>query len=176
MGGASDRLRGEPAAQDTEAEVRVEVEIDTRLTARRCRFGHRSFVVPMNGGHSVAGSSEEAQMGAAHVIHVEVVGKDGPALQSFYSNVFGWKLDTNNPGGYGMFRAPDGEGVGGGIGAAQDGGPGHVTFYVHADDPQGTLDRVEAAGGRVLMPLTEIAPQTTIALFADPEGHVVGLM
>ncbi len=29
---------------------------------------------------------------------------------------------------------------------------------------------------RVLMPLTEVAPETTVALFADPEGHVVGLM
>ncbi len=110
----------------------------------------------------------------AHVIHFEVVGKDGPALQHFYSDVFGWTLDTNNPGGYGMFR-PD-EGIGGGIGASNDGGPGHVTFYVHADDAAATLRRVEQLGGRVLMPLTEVAPGTTIALFADPEGHVVGLM
>jgi predicted enzyme related to lactoylglutathione lyase len=33
-----------------------------------------------------------------------------------------------------------------------------------------------ASGGRVIMPLTEVAPETTIALFADPEGHVVGIM
>jgi predicted enzyme related to lactoylglutathione lyase len=112
----------------------------------------------------------------ARVIHFEVVGKDGPGLQSFYSRVFGWDLDTNNPGGYGMLRPADGEGIGGGIGATRDGGPGHVTFYVHADDPAATLREVEAAGGRVLMPLTEVAPETTIALFADPEGHVVGLM
>jgi len=26
------------------------------------------------------------------------------------------------------------------------------------------------------MLLTQVAPETTIALFADPEGHVVGLM
>ena len=39
-----------------------------------------------------------------------------------------------------------------------------------------TLRRVEELGGRVPMPLTEVAPGTTIALFADPEGHVVGLM
>jgi len=26
------------------------------------------------------------------------------------------------------------------------------------------------------MPLTEVAKDTTIALFADPEGHVVGIM
>jgi len=31
------------------------------------------------------------------IVHVEVVGKDGPALQRFYSDVFGWQLDTNNP-------------------------------------------------------------------------------
>jgi hypothetical protein len=28
----------------------------------------------------------------------------------------------------------------------------------------------------VIMPLTEVAPETTVALFADPEGHVVGIM
>lgn len=110
----------------------------------------------------------------AHVIHVEVVGKDGPALQRFYSDVFGWQLDTNNPTSYGMFR--DEEGVAGGIGASNDGGAGHVTFYVHTDDPAGTLRQVVAKGGRVVMPLTEVAPDTTIALFADPEGHIVGLM
>jgi predicted enzyme related to lactoylglutathione lyase len=112
---------------------------------------------------------------ASHVIHVEVTGKDGAALQRFYSDVFGWSLDTNNPGGYGMLRQ-DGETVTGGFGASNDGGPGNVTFYVHTDDPKATLARVEQLGGRVLMPLTEVAPETTIALFADPEGHIVGLM
>jgi uncharacterized protein len=108
------------------------------------------------------------------VIHVEVVGKDGPALQQFYRDVFGWQLDTNNPGGYGLYRQEGG--LSGGIGASPDGGTGHVTFYVHADDPQAVLAKVEQAGGRVIMPLTEVAPETTVALFTDPEGHVVGLM
>lgn len=111
---------------------------------------------------------------AAKVIHVEVTGKDGPALQSFYSDVFGWKLDTDNPGGYGMLRQEDG--FTGGIGATQDGSAGHVTFYVHSDDPAGILRRVEERGGTVIMPLTEVAKDTTIALFADPEGHVIGIM
>ena len=38
------------------------------------------------------------------------------------------------------------------------------------------LDKVVAKGGQVIMPLTEVAPQTTVALFTDPEGHVVGIM
>lgn len=110
---------------------------------------------------------------ASKIVHIEVTGKDGAKLQNFFSEIFRWSLDTNNPDGYGMLR--DGE-LTGGIGASQDGGPGQVTFYVHTDDPAATLRRVEELGGRVLMPLTEVAPETTIALFADPEGHVVGLM
>jgi predicted enzyme related to lactoylglutathione lyase len=110
---------------------------------------------------------------ADKIVHVEVVGKDGPALQRFYSQAFNWDLDTNNPGGYGMLRQGD---LSAGIGPTQSGEPGHVTFYVHSDDPAGTLRRVEELGGKVIMPLTEVAPETTIALFADPEGHIVGLM
>ena len=110
---------------------------------------------------------------ADEIIHVEVTGKDGPSLQRFYGDVFGWKLDTDNPGGYGLLRQGA---LTAGIGPAQNGGDGHVTFYIHADDPQATLQKVEDAGGRVVMPLTEVAPETTIALFVDPEGHLVGLM
>jgi uncharacterized protein len=109
----------------------------------------------------------------AKVIHVEVTGKDGAALQRFYGDVFGWTLDTNNPGGYGLHRDGD---MTAGFGPTQDGGPGLVTFYVHADDPSATLRKVEELGGKVIMPLTEVAPETTIALFADPEGHIVGIM
>ena len=110
---------------------------------------------------------------ADQIVHVEVTGKDGAALQRFYGDVFGWQIATNNPGGYGMLRQGD---LCAGIGASQVGCQGQVTFYVHTDDPQATLQRIEASGGKVIMPLTEVAPETTIALFADPEGHVVGLM
>ena len=82
---------------------------------------------------------------ATHVIHVEVVGKDGPKLQKFYADAFGWGLDTNNPDGYGMHR--DENGMTAGIGKSPMGGDGHVTFYVHSDDPAGTLKRVEQLGG-----------------------------
>jgi len=109
-----------------------------------------------------------------NVVHFEVTGKNGKKLQKFYADAFGWKLDTNNPGGYGMVRQENS--LTGGIGDAPQGSPGGVTFYVHTDDAKATLAKIEKLGGKVLMPLTEVAPQTTIALFADPEGHVVGLM
>ncbi len=36
-------------------------------------------------------------MADARIIHLEVVGKDGPALQRYYGDLFGWKLNTDNP-------------------------------------------------------------------------------
>ena len=80
----------------------------------------------------------------AKVIHVEVTGKDGPALQRFYSQVFGWTLDTSGPGGYGMARGVADGDFTAGIGGTQDGSAGQATFYVHADDPKAALHQVEA--------------------------------
>jgi hypothetical protein len=35
------------------------------------------------------------------IIHLEIVGKDQKALQSYWSSLLGWKLDTSSPGGCG---------------------------------------------------------------------------
>jgi predicted enzyme related to lactoylglutathione lyase len=83
------------------------------------------------------------------VTHFEVIGKDGPKLQSFYSDLFGWEVDASNPSGYGIVPSEgnvnaDGVGIGGGVGAgptADD--PGHVTFYVEVPDVEAALARAE---------------------------------
>jgi predicted enzyme related to lactoylglutathione lyase len=107
------------------------------------------------------------------VVHFEVAGKDLASLQKFYAELFGWK--TQKVAGdmpYAMVEK-EGDGIGGGIGEAPN-GQGHVTFYVGTDDPQATLDKAEQLGGKTILPVTEL-PQVTIAMFADPEGHVIGL-
>jgi predicted enzyme related to lactoylglutathione lyase len=113
---------------------------------------------------------------AQPVVWFEVIGKDGPALQRFYGNLFKWHVaDAGDGSGYGLVEAAE-KGIGGGIGKSQDGGPGHVTFYVEVADPAAYLKRAEQLGGTVILPPTEL-PQfrLTFALFADPEGHVIGL-
>jgi predicted enzyme related to lactoylglutathione lyase len=110
------------------------------------------------------------------VVWFEVVGKDGPGLQRFYSRLFDWQIaDAGDGSGYGLVAAAD-KGIGGGVGPTQDGGPGHVTFYVEVDDPAVVLARAEKLGGKTIMPPMEL-PQfhLTFALLADPEGHVIGL-
>jgi predicted enzyme related to lactoylglutathione lyase len=109
------------------------------------------------------------------VVHFEVLGADAPALQRFYANTFGWEIDAANPMGYGMVK-PQESGIGGGVGPAAPGAPSHATFYIQVDDPQATLERVEAAGGRTVVPVTEIPEMVTFAIFADPEGNAIGLV
>ncbi|MHB8618962.1 MAG: VOC family protein [Chloroflexota bacterium] len=106
----------------------------------------------------------------------EVTGKDGAALQRFYGSLFDWQVqDAGDGSGYGLVQAGE-NGIGGGIGTSQDGGPGAVTFYVEVDDPAAYLARAEALGGKAIVPPTEIPGfGLTFAFFADPEGHMVGL-
>ena len=108
------------------------------------------------------------------IVHAEVVGKDGPALHKFYGGVFGWKQNTDLPGGYAMTNSDD-SGIVLGTGPSPDGGAGWVTFYVWVDSIDDTLAKVEAMGGKTVMPKFSPAPGNTLAMFADPEGHVVGL-
>jgi len=108
------------------------------------------------------------------VTHFEVNARDARAQQKFYSDVFGWKIDANNPQNYGIAAAQDGKrGINGGIGPSQD-GRSWVTFYVESEDLAGSLAKVERSGGRTVMPPTN-AGTVSFALFADPEGNVVGL-
>ena len=107
------------------------------------------------------------------VIHFEISGKDRPALNAYYEKLFGWEIHDNTEVNYSMVSGQEG-GIAGGIGDSM-GGPGHVTFYVGAEDIQATLDKGVELGGTVVMPVTEL-PMVTIALFADIEGHIVGLV
>jgi uncharacterized protein len=115
------------------------------------------------------------------VVHFEIVGTDGEKLQSYYSALFGWEIDANNPMRYGLVARdantnPDGIGIGGGIGVGPDGYPGHVTFYVEVPDVEAALAKAESLGGSRMMGPEKVMDQVEIGLFNDPEGHVVGVV
>ena len=108
------------------------------------------------------------------VIHFEVLGKDAAGLKQFYGSAFDWNLQDVMEGQYYMVSSGEGD-VAGGIGAAP-GSDGHVTFYVEVDDPAAALSKIEGLGGKTVQPPMDVPNGPTIALFADPEGHVVGLV
>ena len=109
------------------------------------------------------------------VVHFEVVSPDRETAQKFYSGLFDWKLDTNNPDHYGMVD-DEGHGIAGGIGGTPEGAPGHATFYVQVKNLQETLDKAENLGGKTVMPPMDIPDMVKMALFSDPDGNVIGLV
>ena len=111
---------------------------------------------------------------ADHVGWFEILGKDGGKTQKFYSDLFGWQVDANNPMSYGMVQGSDG-GIGGGLAASQDGKP-LVTVYVNVDNLQATLDKAKNLGGQVVMPPMDVPGGPSIAQFKDPDGNVIGIM
>ena len=115
------------------------------------------------------------------VVHFEVVGKDGEKLQRYYSELFGWQIDADNPMKYGMVSRdanvnPEGIGIGGGIGAGPEGYAGHVTFYVEVPDVEAALSKAERLGGTRVMGPEDIMGQVVLGQFKDPEGHVIGVV
>ena len=106
----------------------------------------------------------------------EVLGSNPDKLRGFYGKLFDWKFVPMPDASldYAMVQKEQ-TGIPGGVGKAPQ-GPGWTTFYVSVDDVAATLGKVEQYGGKTLMPPTKIADGGTIAVFADPEGHPVGIV
>jgi predicted enzyme related to lactoylglutathione lyase len=102
----------------------------------------------------------------------EIYSTNPQELYGFYGDVFGWKVEPLEGAEYGIVDTDSGHGIGGGIGKAE--GANETIFSIEVDDPQAFLDRVEANGGKAVVPVTE-APPVTFARFADPQGNIVGL-
>jgi hypothetical protein len=115
------------------------------------------------------------------VVHFEIIGKDPAKLHSFFSQLFDWQIDANNPMGYGMVSREghvnaQGVGIGGGVGSGPEGYDGHVTFYVEVPDVEAALADAERLGGTRTMGPEQVMEGVEIGLFTDPEGHLVGVV
>ncbi len=109
------------------------------------------------------------------IVHAEVVGKDAPALHKFWGGLFGWKQNTDLPGGYAMTDAAD-SGIVLGTGPSPDGGAGWVTFYVSVPDLDATLAKVQELGGSALGPAHQLEGVGRFAVVADPHGATFGVI
>ncbi len=118
---------------------------------------------------------------ARPVVHVEVRGLDAGELHEFYREVFGWERnDDLSIGDYAVAELGVGP-VTVGIGPVPEWRSRSARFYVQVDYIEETLSRVEAAGGRAVMPRTE-GPRfgathiLVFTAFVDPAGNEIGLV
>jgi len=108
------------------------------------------------------------------IVHVEFSAHDREAAGKFYSDVFGWKVQQVPEMNYATFEAEGGPG--GGFNPVSDNYPaGTVAVYIQTDDIDATLAKITAAGGKVLVPKSEIPNTGWFAFFSDPTGNQVAL-
>ena len=62
------------------------------------------------------------------------------------------------------------------MGSGPEGYDGHVTSYIEVPDVEAALAKAEELGGSRMMSPDEVMEGLVIGLFADPEGHVVGVV
>ena len=108
------------------------------------------------------------------IVHFEIRSTDPDATREFYGELFGWSYPPGGFPGYTYVESgvPAGT-IPGGISPTQGGDP-MVTVFAGVADVPAALDRAVALGGTIVQPATQ-APGVTFGLFADPQGHVVGV-
>ena len=108
-----------------------------------------------------------------------LLGKDGAKLQSYYADLFAWRMNADNPMNYALVEVEEsgnGSSIPGGIGQGPEGYEGHLTFYVEVPDVEASLQKAESLGGTRLMGPETIMENIILGQFSDPEGNVVGLI
>jgi predicted enzyme related to lactoylglutathione lyase len=108
------------------------------------------------------------------VVHTEIRSQDPEATRTFFADLFGWKvasegafpgytfIDTGAEGGPYMAIGP------------RQGAEDEVLFFVGVEDVAATLTKAEELGGKIIQP-TQGVPGTTFGVFADIQGHKVGV-
>jgi len=111
------------------------------------------------------------------IVHFELQGPDRDGTAKFYCQIFGWHTESM-PGEepYVMVDTHAGRGINGGFGRTHAGQPSNVAVYAGVPDVKAALKKAESLGAKTVVPFTEIPNIVTFALFADPQGAVVGLV
>jgi predicted enzyme related to lactoylglutathione lyase len=111
-----------------------------------------------------------------HLVWYELITPDAEGAKTFYDKVVGWNFGepVEEFQGYRMIGRSDG-GFAGGVLTLTDEMKQHGARptwlgYIGVDDVDAAIDSIEQAGGKTLMPATDIANVGRIAMVADPQG------
>ncbi len=88
----------------------------------------------------------------------------------FYSLLFGWKIDANNPLGYRQIDTGSREGIQGGIWPAPPQSPNFVQLFIKVPDVAALVKQAQELGAKVLIPPTVLPGGDEMAVLHDPQG------
>jgi predicted enzyme related to lactoylglutathione lyase len=110
----------------------------------------------------------------------ELATRDLAAAKTFYTELLGWQLQQSDVAGmqYTEIVASNGAHIGGlyQMGPEYGAAPSHWMAYVAVDDVDARAARVEALGGKVCVPPTDIPNVGRFCVVNDPTGATFSLL
>jgi predicted enzyme related to lactoylglutathione lyase len=106
------------------------------------------------------------------VVHFEIGCRNRTKTAKFFTDLFGWSIDSGPAGAIATDAA---KGISGHITSLGHDPQHYTTFYVEVEDVQVYLDKAIALGGKMLVPPIKI-PTGTFAWLADIDGNIIGLL
>jgi predicted enzyme related to lactoylglutathione lyase len=104
------------------------------------------------------------------VTQFQILSKTPDETARFFSSLFGWKIDADNPMGYRRIDTGSQEGIQGGIWPAPPQSPDFVQLFVGVDDVKALAQKAESLGAKLLIPPTTLPEGVEMAVLHDPQG------
>jgi uncharacterized protein len=110
------------------------------------------------------------------VMQFQILSKVPDDTARFYSALFGWTVDADNPLGYREIRTGSSEGIQGGIWPAPAQATAFVQLFIRVEDVKACVKRAEEMGAKVIIPPTSLPAGGELAVLHDPLGLSFGVM
>jgi predicted enzyme related to lactoylglutathione lyase len=109
------------------------------------------------------------------VTQFQIISKTPEETASFYSKLFGWTINTNNPLGYRQINTGSPAGIQGGIWPAPSQAPNFVQIFIAVEDVTAAAKNAEGLGAKLLIPPTLLPEGDEMAVMLDPQGMSFGM-
>ncbi len=110
------------------------------------------------------------------VMQFQILSKAPDETANFYSSLFGWTVNADNPLGYREISTGSKAGIQGGIWPAPQQAPSFVQLFMAVDDVRSCVQRAEEMGAKLIIPPTSLTNGGELAVMHDPQGMSFGLM
>ncbi|NIN10292.1 MAG: VOC family protein [Gemmatimonadales bacterium] len=110
------------------------------------------------------------------VVHWELWSQDPAKVADFYAKAFDWQVNFLEEINYRLVETGGEGGINGGIMQPQQGPwPGNMAFYISVDDLDGLRQKIQDAGGKIVVERMDVPNVGAFSLFEDPDGRVMGI-
>lgn len=110
------------------------------------------------------------------VTHWQLVTTDPEKAERFYTKLFGWKVNADNPLGCRMVTTGGAGGIDGGIWPAPPEANSFVQLHVEVEDVAASVEKATSLGATVIIPPQQLPDGGEMAVVHDVVGVPLALV